>query len=306
MARRTRMAGVIRLADRYELRHVVGRGGMGRVWAARDVHSGRDVAVKTAEAPAEDTAGLRREAALAASVDHPGVVDVHDAGHDGATAYLVMDLLEGPDLAAVLDDGPVAPAEAMRIAHGVADALAAVHGAGVVHADVKPANVVLTDDAVVLVDFGLAAASQDDGAGPVTFGTAPYMAPEQVASAPATTASDVYALGCLLTATLAGRPPFTADTPTEVLHHHVRATAPRLRELLPGVPACLDELVATMLDKDPAGRCTAAEARDVLAGLREDVPLPPRPLRPVGDLTARLDPDATRPILEVLDLPAAA
>src|SRR5699024_4228261 len=146
----------------YELRHVVGRGGMGRVWAARDVHSGRDVAVKTAE----DTAGLRREAALAASVDHPGAVDVHNAGHDGGTACVVLDLPEGPDLAAVLDDGPVAPAEAMRIAHGVADALAAVHGAGVAHADVKPANVVLTDDAVVLVDFGLAAASQDDGAGP--------------------------------------------------------------------------------------------------------------------------------------------
>ena len=297
---------MIRLADRYELRHVVGRGGMGSVWAAHDVCSGRDVAVKTSEALPEETSGLRREAALAAKVDHPGVVDVHDSGRDGATAYLVMDLLDGPDLAAVLDDGPVPPAEAMRIAHDVADALAAVHGAGVVHADVKPANVVLTGDGAVLVDFGVSATAQDKAAGPVTFGTAPYMAPEQVASAPATAASDVYALGCLLTATLAGRPPFTADTPTEVLHHQVRATAPRLRELLPGVPARLDELVATMLDKDPAVRCSAAEARDVLAELREDVPLPTRPLRPVADLTTRLDPDATRPVLEVLDLPTAA
>ncbi|WP_193311449.1 serine/threonine-protein kinase [Georgenia satyanarayanai] len=292
-----------RLADRYELRRVVGRGGMGRVWAARDVWSGREVAVKTA-LPGEGGA-LRREAALAAAVDHPGVVDVHDVGHDGVTAYLVMELVDGPDLAAVLDDGPVPPTEAMRIGHGVADALAAVHGAGVVHADVKPANVVLTDDTVVLVDFGVAAASQDD-AGPVTFGTAPYMAPEQVASAPATPASDVYALGCLLTATLTGRPPFTADSPTEVLQHHVRASAPRLRELLPDVPARLDDLVARMLDKDPAARCSAAEVRDLLAELREEPVLPATPLRSVRDRASRLDPDATRPILELLQLPSAA
>lgn len=295
------MAGVTRLAGRYELRHVVGRGGMGRVWAAHDVVSGRDVAVKTA-LPAQ-TEGLRREADLAGSVDHPGVVDVHDAGHEGTTAYLVMDLLRGPDLAAVLDEGPVPPAEAVRVAHGVADALAAVHEAGVVHGDVKPANVVLEGDAVVLVDFGVAAAACDDG-GPVTFGTAPYMAPERVVSAPMTGASDVYALGCLLTAMLAGRPPFTADTATDVLHRHVRASAPRLRDLVPDVPERLDALVAAMLEKEPGTRCTAAQARDVLAGLRADHPLLARPLRAVGDGGTRLDPDATRPVLEVL--PSAA
>lgn len=299
------MANVIRLADRYELRHVVGRGGMGRVWAARDLRTGRDVAVKTAEARPQEAGRLRREAALAASVDHPGVVDVHDAGHDGATAYLVMDLLPGPDLAAVLRDGPVPPAEALRIGHGVAVALAAVHAAGVVHGDVKPANVVLAGASVVLVDFGVAAATDDD-AGPVTFGTAPYMAPEQVASAPATAARDVYALGCLLTAVLAGRPPFTGGSPTEVLHQHVRARTPRLRDLLPGVPADLDELVARMLDKDPGGRCSAVEARDALAELPEDVALPARPLWPVGATVTRLDPDATRPLLEVLQEPSAA
>ncbi|MCM3661783.1 serine/threonine protein kinase [Georgenia satyanarayanai] len=287
-----------RLADRYELRHVVGRGGMGRVWAARDVHSGRDVAVKTAEAVRGGTGALRREAALAASVDHPGVVEVHDAGHDGDMDYLVMDLLSGPDLAAVLEDGPVPPAEALRIVHDLADALAAVHDAGVVHGDVKPANVVLTDDAVVLVDFGVAAASPSC-AGPVTFGTAPYMAPEQVASAPATGASDVYALGCLLTATLAGRPPFTADSPTEILHRHVRAAAPRLRELVLDVPPSLDELGAAMLHKEPNGRCSAAEVRDVLADMRGEVKLPHRPLRPVGNMVSRPEPDATRPILEL-------
>lgn len=299
------MAGVIRLADRYELRQVVGRGGMGRVWSARDVHSGREVAVKTADAGSAAVADVRREAELARAVDHPGVVAVHDSGEDGRTAYVVMELLDGPDLGTVLEGGPVAPAEALRVAAGVADALAAVHAAGVVHGDVKPANVVLRGDDVVLVDFGVAASAAHDAAGaPVTFGTAPYMAPEQAASAGVSAASDVYALGCLLTAALAGRPPFLADSPSDVLHRHVRAPAPRLRDLVPGVPGRLDALVATMLEKEPGRRCSAAQARDTLAELRADARrLPERPLRPVSAPVTRLDPDATRPILELHDLP---
>jgi len=300
------MVRVSRLADRYELERVVGRGGMGTVWAAHDVSSGREVAVKTVTDRSGEAGRLRREARLAASVIHPGVVAVHDAGHDGATGYLVMDLLTGPDLGAVLEQGPMSPGEAVRVAAGVADALAAVHGAGVVHGDVKPSNVVLdAGDAVVLVDFG-AALSTDDDAGPVTFGTATYMAPEQVTSAPATAASDVYALGCLLTTALAGRPPFVAGSPTEVLHRQVLTSAPRLRELVPGVPAALDDLVATMLDKDPAARCTAAQAHAALAALREGSPLPARLGHPREAPAAPLEADATRPILELLDLPAAA
>ncbi|QDB78819.1 serine/threonine protein kinase [Georgenia sp. 311] len=300
------MVGVSRLADRYQLHRVVGRGGMGTVWAARDVRSGREVAVKTVTDRGGEAGRLRREARLAASVTHPGVVAVHDAGHDGATGYLVMDLLTGPDLGAVLDQGPMAPVEAVRVTARLADALAAVHGAGVVHGDVKPANVVLdAGDGVVLIDFG-AALSTDDDAGPVTFGTATYMAPEQVTSAPATAASDVYALGCLLTTALAGRPPFVAGSPTDVLHRQVRAAAPRLRELVPGVPAALDDLVASMLEKDPAARCTSAQAHAALSALREDDPLPASLGRREEAPVTRLDAEATRPILEVLDLPAAA
>ncbi len=292
------MAGVTRLGERYELRHLVGRGGMGEVWAARDVHGGRDVAVKTATGEVAHL--LRQEAALTASVDHPGVVEIHDTGADGATTYLVMDLVRGPDLAQVLDDGPLPAPEGLRVVAGVADALAAAHRAGVVHGDVKPANVVLRGEDVVLVDFGVAAPVADDG-GRVTFGTASYMAPEQVASEPLTPATDVYALGCLLSAVVAGRPPFTADSPTVLLQRHARAQPPRLAELVRHVPPRLDALVATMLAKEPAARCTAAQARDALTELRRDPAIERVAPHPGRRRAGRLDPDATVPALVVLE-----
>ena len=285
---------------------MVGRGGIGRVWAARDVRAGRDVAVKTVPAARGGADLLLREAALTASIDHPRVVGVHDYGREGETGYLVMDLLDGPDLGSVLAEGPVPATEALRITADVADALDAAHRAGVVHGDVKPANVVLRDDDVVLVDFGAAAAAHDDG-GPVTFGTASYMAPEQATSAPLTPATDVYALGCLLTATLTGRPPFTGDSPTEVLHHQVRAEPPRLAELAPGLPPELDTLVGTMLAKEPHRRGSAAEVRAALRRMRHHRGLGQLvPRLPACVPDARLDPEATRPFVVVLDPPLSA
>ncbi|WP_324653244.1 serine/threonine-protein kinase [Georgenia sp. H159] len=288
-----------RLADRYELRRVLGRGGMGEVWAARDVREGRDVAVKTASGSAA-LDRLRREATVAASVDHPGVVGVHGTGRDGATSYLVMDLLPGPDLGRVLGGGPLPAGEAVRVTAAVADALAATHRAGVIHGDVKPANVVVVGDHVVLIDFGVAATAADDD-GQVTFGTAPFMAPEQVVSGPLTPATDVYALGCLLTAAVTGRPPFVGELPTAVLHRHVRATPPRLADLVPGVPAELDELTARMLAKDPARRSGLDEVGDVLARVRRDAPLDRLRPRPLPAVVGSLEPDATQPALVMLE-----
>lgn len=290
-----------RLGDRYELRHLLGRGGLGDVWAARDLHSGRDVAVKTVDAARGVGDLLRHEAAATCAVDHPAVVEVHDAGHDGATAYLVMDLLPGADLAQVLRRGPVDVAEAVRIVGAVADALDAAHRAGVVHGDVKPANVVVGEDGVSLVDFGAAAPSEPSGA-PLTFGTAPYMAPEQVRTRSVSPATDVYALGCLLHATLTGRPPFLGDSPLVVLRQHVRERPPRLAELLPGVPHELDELAAAMLAKDPADRRTAAQVRERLTLLQRQGALEGLTARPAlasqgGD---QQDPEATLPALVVL------
>lgn len=199
------MAGVTSLAGRYELRRVIGRGGMGAVWAARDHAEQRDVAVKIAGPQPGAAARLRREAELTAAVTHPGVVGVRDAGEDAGTTFLVLDLLRGPDLGQVLRRGPVPAPDAVRLAAEVADALAAAHAVGVVHGDVSPANVVLAEEEAVLVDFGAACRTRA-AAGRTTVGTAPYMAPEQVTAQRLGPGADVYALGCLVTASLAGRP----------------------------------------------------------------------------------------------------
>ena len=268
------------LAGRYELRRLIARGGMAQVWEARDARLGRRVAVKTVDLAAADDRAvgerLRREAVAVAGLRHPDIVTVHDAGVEGETAYLVMELIDGDDLAAVLRQGPLPVGEAVRIAGRVAAALAAAHAAGIVHRDVKPANVLLHGDDVTVVDFGIAAATHAAGAAltqPGTVvGTAQYMAPEQGEGGGVSPASDVYALGCLLTAMVAGRPPFTGAHPLEVLRQHSAASPPRLAALAPAVPDDLDELVAAMLAKRPAERPSAATAARALEGLRAHLP----------------------------------
>ncbi|WP_341359116.1 serine/threonine-protein kinase [Georgenia sp. M64] len=265
------------LAGRYELRRPLGRGGMAEVWEARDLVLGRSVAVKTVDL---DTAGdptlgdrLRREAVATAALDHPDVVTVYDAGVDGDTAYLVMELLGGHNLAAVLQEGPLTEPDAIRVGSRIAGALAVAHAAGIVHRDIKPANILLDGDKVTVVDFGIAAVEHAAAAaltGPgTTLGTAEYMAPEQARAEPVTAAADMYSLGCLLTTLLAGRPPFTGDSPIAVLHQHVAEPAPRLKDLAPGVAIEVDDLVTALLEKDPAGRPTAVQAHELLAGLAE-------------------------------------
>ncbi|GAA4288140.1 serine/threonine-protein kinase [Georgenia daeguensis] len=263
------------LAARYELDRRLGRGGMAEVWRGRDLVLGRRIAVKTVSVTdATDVSlgdRLRREAVSTAALDHPDIVTVHDAGVDGDTAFLVMELVAGRNLAAVLADGPLPLAEAVRIGGRVAGALAAAHAAGIVHRDIKPANIIVNGDKVTVVDFGIAAiefqAVTSLTAPGTTLGTAEYMAPEQARAEPATSGTDMYSFGCLLTALVAGRPPFTAELPVAVLHHHAYIQPPRLRSLRPDVPDELDALVGDLLDKDPAARPTATEAHERLARL---------------------------------------
>ena len=268
------------LLGRYELTRLIGRGGMAEVWEARDTRLGRRVAVKTVNLAAahDPTVGerLQREAVAIASLRHPDIVTVHDAGAEGDTAYLVMELIEGRDLAAVLRDGPLPVPEALRVVERVAGALSAAHAAGIVHRDVKPANVLLHGDGVTVVDFGIAAAAQVAGAAltaPGTVvGTADYMAPEQAEGAEVTSASDVYALGCLLMAVLTGRPPFTGAHPLDVLRQHAAASPPSLSAQVPQLPRDLDALVAAMLAKDPSDRPSTAAVFHTLQALRQHLP----------------------------------
>jgi len=275
------------LAGRYELRRLIGRGGMAQVWEGRDNRLGRRVAVKTVDlATADDRAvaeRLRREAVAVAGLRHQDIVTVHDAGVEVEIAYLVMELIEGDDLAAALRQGPLPVSEAVRVAGRVAGALAAAHAAGIVHRDIKPANVLLHGDDVTVVDFGIAAVTQAAGAAltqPGTVvGTAQYMAPEQGEGGEVSPASDVYALGCLLTAMVVGRPPFIGAHPVELLRLHATASPPRLATLAADIPYELDDLVASMLAKRPSERPSAAAAARSLEDLhgRVDSPAAPAP-----------------------------
>jgi eukaryotic-like serine/threonine-protein kinase len=267
------------LAGRFELAGVVGRGGMGTVYRATDLVLGRTVAVKVlAAALLEDPvqiARFEREARAAASLSHPNVVAVYDTGVDDGARFIVMEFVSGASLAELIGDhGGLDADRALRIAARVADALSAAHAAGLVHRDVKPANVMLTaDGGVKVLDFGIARALDATALTQTAsvLGTAAYMSPEQALGDPADARSDIYSLGCLLYALLVGRPPFAGEVPLAITHQHVHADPVALRTAEPRLPAALDELVMQMLSKSPAARPqTAAEVRDRLAAMVGD------------------------------------
>jgi len=273
-----------RQVGRYLIRGELGRGGMGVVYRAEDPTLGREVAVKVILTPADHPldpeleSRFLREARLAARISHPGVVTVHDAGSDGGVLYLVMELVEGESLKQRLDGGfwP-SRAQALGLVAQVADAVAAAHVLGVVHRDVKPANILLTRDGRVKVsDFGIAKAVGDatemTRAG-TTLGSPAYMAPEQVRGEPLDTRVDLFSLGVVLYELLLRRRPFASDTITtlvyQILNHDPLNDPETLRALGPATA----ELLARCLAKDPAER--VADARTVARRALELAPQQP-------------------------------
>jgi eukaryotic-like serine/threonine-protein kinase len=290
---------------RYRLDEVIGRGGMSTVYRGLDLSLDRTVAVKVALDPLVErdpvyVARFKREARAAAALSHPGVVTVYDAGHDGPTRFIVMEYVRGRDLAELLRQaGPLAPARAAQIAAQIADTLAAAHAAGIIHRDVKPGNVMITDGgSVKVLDFGIARFA---GSGTLTqtaavLGTAPYMSPEQAMGQPADARSDIYSLGCVLYEMLTGKPPFMADLPAAVMHQHVRVAPKPPSALEEAIPPALDALVLQMLAKSPEDRPqTGAEVRDRLLApaTAATVPLP------------AVEPTKPLPVPEALDAAAA-
>lgn len=262
------------IAGRYRLVELVGAGSMGHVWRARDERLQREVAVKVVdlvEATGPVSADqFRREVVAAAQLSHPNIVTTFDGGTDRHLAYLVMELVPGQSLAERLRRGPLLPDDALRVGMLVGRALDATHQIGVVHRDVKPGNVMLTPSGgVKVLDFGIAGLVGDpDVTSQDVVGTAAYMSPEQARGRLVGPPSDVYALGCLLVAMLAGRPPFVGATAVEVASQQINVPAPDLRTLRPDAPAALARLVASMLAKDPATRPDAAAVVRELAALR--------------------------------------
>ncbi|SCF42806.1 Serine/threonine protein kinase [Micromonospora mirobrigensis] len=262
------------LADRYRLIDRLGSGGMGVVWRAHDRVLDREVAVKVLSGQyAEDPVARQRvlaEARAAARLSHPHVGGVYDYGESVSDAgdpvpFVVMELLPGRTLAQRLKRGPVSVESALRICAEIASALAAAHAQGLVHRDVKPANVMLTANGARVVDFGLAAAvGQVEEATGQLLGTAAYLAPERLSDDPVVAESDVYALALILYRLLAGRAPWPAETATRMLTAHVYlepAPLPRL----PGVPPVVIDLVHRCLAKKPTRRPASAEVAVTLA-----------------------------------------
>ena len=261
------------LGGRYELLEIVGRGGMGEVWAGRDLRLGRRVAVKLLSPTMASQAGVRErfdeEARSAARLSHPNVVLVFDSGEHEGTPYLVMELLPGRTLADEVARGPLDPERVRRIGLEVLGALGASHSAGILHRDIKPGNVLLTaDDTAKLGDFGIAKSAEGlnlTSTGMIV-GTAAYLAPERVAGQQATPQSDVYAVGVVLYEALSGRKPFEADTPIGLMRAVEAHQVVPLPEARPGVDSSLAATVEQAMAKDPAHRFTSAAAMAAALG----------------------------------------
>ncbi|MGE5131998.1 MAG: serine/threonine-protein kinase [Gemmatimonadota bacterium] len=251
------------LENRYRLADRIAVGGMGEVWRAEDLLLSRAVAVKLLRpAYAQDDSGrtrFRAEARYAGSLSHPNIAQIYDygAGEPPARPYLVMELVDGPSLAALLKDGPLGPVRTLEIISQAAAGLQAAHAAGLVHRDVKPGNLLVGNTGQVkIADFGIAHAV---GSVPVTrtgelVGTPAYLSPEQVMGAHATPASDLYALGILAYQCLTGEVPFTGEPLAVALAHQERSLPP----LPPPVPLGVAALVAALTAKDPQARPPSA------------------------------------------------
>ena len=254
---------------RYTVLARVGSGGMAEVYRARDELLGREVALKVLhERFSKDRSFVerfKREAQAAANLNHPNIVSLFDYGADDGTYFIVMELIDGKSLSDVLsDEGPLMPERAAEIAADVAKALSRAHTGGLVHRDIKPSNIMLTSTGQTKVtDFGIARALGSDGDQTMTqagmvIGTAAYFSPEQAQGNPVDARSDVYALGVVLYEMLAGRPPFTGETPLAVAYKHVREDPTPPSSVNSDVPKSLDAITMKALAKNPDNRYSSA------------------------------------------------
>ncbi|YCK35640.1 protein kinase domain-containing protein [Actinomadura sp. ATCC 39365] len=276
------------LNDRYVLADRLGGGGMGEVWRADDLVLGRAVAVKVMMPALSEnptfTQRFQNEARAMATLRHRGVVGVYDYGvheADGRrVSYLVMEYVRGESLDRVLRRGPLGAHEAMRLVAEVGDALAAAHAQGIVHRDVKPANLMVRPDGqVALTDFGVA---HSGSAGHLTatgtmLGSAAYCAPEMAAGNEVTPAVDVYALGVVAYECLTGRLPYQGDTPVQIIFKHLNAPVP---EPPADLPPAVRQVVTRALQKDPAQRWSSAS--DMARAARASVTAAALPVPPLS------------------------
>jgi serine/threonine-protein kinase len=262
----------------------LGSGAMATVWRAHDRRLSREVAIKVLSEQLAANQSFRdrfeREAVHVASLKHPNVVTVYDSGSEGAAYYIIMELVEGESLQSRLtESSPSLPLnEVSQLGRELLAGLSHAHAKGIIHRDIKPANILITREGTAkLADFGIARAASDLESLTATgsfIGTPSYSSPEQLGSQPATPATDLYSLGCVLYHCLAGHPPFEAELPVGVIAQHLETPPPSLRQQRPEVSPGLEAVVLRALEKDPGQRFASADdmSRSLLASTGADAP----------------------------------
>jgi DNA-binding beta-propeller fold protein YncE/tRNA A-37 threonylcarbamoyl transferase component Bud32 len=270
----------------HRIEEVIGSGGMGVVYRARHLALERERALKVVapklSADQRFRERFKRESRLAAQVEHPNVIPVHHAGEETGQLYLAMRLVDGVDLRSLVEaSGPLDPAHAVRVLAGIAAGLDAAHARGLVHRDVKPANVLIERDGdaerVFLTDFGISRLAGSGESLTTTgefFGSVDFVAPEQIEGEPLDRRTDVYALGGVLHFVLTAQPPFPRETELAKLFAHANAPPPRPSEVVPGLPPAIDDVVAKAMAKRPKDRYGSAGELAAAAAAALGAPAP--------------------------------
>lgn len=248
----------------YEILSLLGRGGMGAVYRARQLATGREVALKVMrQAVSHDAEFLlrfKREAAALSAVRHPGITEFLGSGGNGEIVYFAMEYAGGEPLSERIADGALAVREACEIACQVADALEAAHSSGIIHRDVKPSNIILSSAGAKITDFGLA--RRLEGSGLTTsgrvMGSLPYMSPEQIRGERVDVRCDIYSLGCMMYEVVAGRPPFSGTTSQELLNKHLKSRPAPLDGINENLSIEFTKLISRMLAKQAGERPESA------------------------------------------------
>lgn len=302
------------LGGRYRIERELGAGGMARVYQAHDTAIDRFVAVKVLREQFEDDPVFRerfaREARAAGRLSHPNIVAVYDVGRENGSSYIVMQLVNGKTLRDLLNEhGRLPVSKVAEIGSQIANALGFAHAQGVIHRDVKPENILVTQSSektgqgrgklwAYLADFGIARGLEEAAltSSNDVFGTVPYLSPERGSGQPATPSSDIYALGIVLYECLAGRRPFQGESPVAIAMAHATQPVPSIRAINPAVPASIERIILRALAKRPADRFSSAPALgQALAGQLNGSQDGTAAVPPVAIQTTRYEPYVEQP-----------